>query len=83
MTVPLRHFDVAGRPIGYRLRPGAAPTLLFLPGYASDMEGAKATALDAFAERAGFALLRLDYSGTGSSVDGSRTARSRRGSTKL
>jgi pimeloyl-ACP methyl ester carboxylesterase len=31
------------------------------------MEGTKAVALDAFAEHAGLAMLRLDYSGTGSS----------------
>ena len=59
--------EVAGRSIAYRLRPGASPTLLFLPGYASDMEGAKAVALDAFAGQRGLAMLRLDYSGTGSS----------------
>jgi pimeloyl-ACP methyl ester carboxylesterase len=63
----IRHFEVAGRRIAYRLRPGSSPTLVFLPGYASDMEGAKALALDAFAERRGRAMLRLDYSGTGSS----------------
>src|SRR5437764_10712930 len=63
----LRHFDVDGRPIAYRLRNGASPTVVFLPGYASDMEGTKALALDAFAERRGLAMLRLDYSGTGSS----------------
>jgi pimeloyl-ACP methyl ester carboxylesterase len=63
----LRHLDVADRRIAYRLREGASPTLLFLPGYASDMEGAKALALDGFAERRGIAMLRLDYSGTGSS----------------
>jgi len=40
---------------------------VFLPGYASDMEGAKALALDSFAERRGIGMLRLDYSGTGSS----------------
>ena len=67
MSAELRHFEVAGRRIAYRLRQGAAPTLLFLPGYASDMEGTKAVALDAFAERHGIAMLRLDYSGTGSS----------------
>src|SRR5256885_403053 len=61
------HFEVAGRPIAYRLRSGKPPTIVFLPGYASDMEGAKALALDAFAERRGLAMLRLDYSGTGSS----------------
>ena len=62
-----QHFEVAGRRIAYRLRDGAQPTLVFLPGYASDMEGTKALALDAFAERRGQAMLRLDYSGTGSS----------------
>ena len=69
MTSPdLLRFDVAGRSIAYRFRSGASPTLLFLPGYASDMEGAKALALDEFAERRGLGLLRLDYSGTGSSA---------------
>jgi len=64
---PLAYIEVAGRSIAYRFRSGASPTILFLPGYASDMEGAKALALDAFAERRGLAMLRLDYSGTGSS----------------
>ncbi len=67
MTADLRHFNVAGRRIAYRLRSGNGPTLVFLPGYASDMEGAKALALDGFARRKGLAMLRLDYSGTGSS----------------
>ena len=68
MSVPeARYLDVAGRRIAYRLREGRSLTLLFLPGYASDMEGAKALALDAFAEERGLAMLRLDYSGTGSS----------------
>src|SRR4029079_3597089 len=38
-----------------------------LPGYASDMEGSKAVALDAFAERRGLSMLRFDYSGSASS----------------
>jgi pimeloyl-ACP methyl ester carboxylesterase len=63
----LAYLDVRGRRIAYRLRAGSGPTMVFLPGYASDMEGAKALALDAFAERCGLAMLRLDYSGTGSS----------------
>ena len=70
----IAHLDVDGRSIAYRLRRGNVPTLVFLPGYASDMEGAKATALDCFAGRRNFGMLRLDYSGTGSSggtfVDG-------------
>jgi pimeloyl-ACP methyl ester carboxylesterase len=63
----IAHLDIAGRSIAYRLRSGGGPTLVFLPGYASDMEGTKAVALDAFAEERGLVLLRLDYSGTGSS----------------
>ena len=63
----LGFLDVGGRRIAYRLRPGSSPTFVFLPGYASDMEGTKALALDDFAERRGLAMLRLDYSGTGSS----------------
>jgi pimeloyl-ACP methyl ester carboxylesterase len=56
-----------GRRLAYRLRPGSTPTLVFLPGYASDMDGAKAIALDTFAERRRAQMLRFDYSGTGSS----------------
>lgn len=67
MSEELRHFEIQGRRIAYRLRVGSAPTLLFLPGYASDMEGRKALALDAFALQHGIGMLRFDYSGTGSS----------------
>ena len=67
MTPELDHFDVGDRRIALRKRVGRSPTLLFLPGFASDMEGAKAVALDAFAGRRGLACLRFDYSGTGSS----------------
>jgi pimeloyl-ACP methyl ester carboxylesterase len=57
-----------GRPrIAYRHRAGTGPTLLFLPGYASDMDGTKAVALDAWAAANGRALLRLDYAGCGAS----------------
>jgi pimeloyl-ACP methyl ester carboxylesterase len=48
-------------------RTGTAPTILFLPGYASDMMGSKALALDALAEREGWGMLRFDYRGTGKS----------------
>jgi pimeloyl-ACP methyl ester carboxylesterase len=63
----LAYIEVGGRSIAYRSRVGNEPTLVFLPGYASDMEGTKALALDAFAERRGLVILRFDYSGTGSS----------------
>jgi len=69
---PLAYFDPGdGRRIAYRLRPAnpqvKGPTLMFLPGYASDMDGTKASEIDVFAAMAGLAYLRLDYSGTGSS----------------
>ena len=71
MTPNLAYFDPGdARRIAYCLRAPAdphRPTLLFLPGYASDMEGAKALAVDAFAAATGCGCLRLDYSGTGSS----------------
>jgi pimeloyl-ACP methyl ester carboxylesterase len=64
----IAYIEVSGRSIAYRLRSGQKPTLVFLPGYASDMEGTKARALDEFAQQRGLAMLRLDYSGTGSSA---------------
>ena len=66
MTAP-SFIDVDGRPIAYRQSEGGAPTLIFFPGFASDMEGAKALAIDAFAAERGLGCLRFDYSGTGSS----------------
>lgn len=56
-----------GLRLAYRRRPGTGPTIVFLPGYMSDMEGTKALALDTWAEREGRAMLRLDYSGCGAS----------------
>jgi pimeloyl-ACP methyl ester carboxylesterase len=47
--------------------PGRGPTIVFLPGYNSDMAGAKATALRDVAAASGRAMLRFDYSGHGES----------------
>ena len=55
------------RACAYRHRRGRGPTLLFLPGYMSDMEGGKASALDAWAAAEGRAMLRFDYGGCGAS----------------
>jgi len=66
----LSYFDPGdGRRIAYRYRQPASgkPTVVFLPGYASDMEGAKAVAIDAFCGQREIGCFRLDYSGTGSS----------------
>ena len=56
-----------GRRLAFRRREGRGPAILFLPGYMSDMEGGKATALDSWAEREGRAMLRFDYGGCGAS----------------
>jgi pimeloyl-ACP methyl ester carboxylesterase len=56
-----------GLRLAYRQTAGDGPTLLFLPGYMSDMEGGKAVALHDWANGKGRAMLRLDYAGCGSS----------------
>lgn len=56
-----------GLRLAYALRTGTGPTIVFLPGYMSDMSGTKALALDAWAAREGRSMLRLDYAGCGAS----------------
>lgn len=51
--------------LAYRGMPGRGPALIFLPGYASDMDGEKAKALAAWAASEGRAMLRFDYAGCG------------------
>ncbi len=46
---------------------GKGPTVVFLPGFRSDMNGEKATKLAAFCANRGQAMLRFDYSGHGAS----------------
>jgi pimeloyl-ACP methyl ester carboxylesterase len=53
--------------LAFHLTEGAGPTILFLPGYASDMNGSKALALEAWARAKGRAFLRFDYGGCGQS----------------
>lgn len=54
-----------GRDITIKQRDGAAPGLIWLGGFKSDMEGSKALALDALAAESGWAMTRFDYSGHG------------------
>ncbi|WFL78520.1 alpha/beta hydrolase [Altererythrobacter arenosus] len=61
------HSMPAGRRIAYRYLAGRGPTLVFLPGYMSDMEGGKATSVFDWARQNGRACLLLDYSGCGAS----------------
>ena len=53
--------------LAFHHSPGQGPTILFLPGYASDMQGSKALALEAWARARGLAFLRFDYAGCGQS----------------
>jgi pimeloyl-ACP methyl ester carboxylesterase len=56
-----------GETIAYLRRRGKSPGVLWLGGFKSDMNGAKAQALDEWAERRGQAFLRFDYYGHGAS----------------
>ncbi|THD37976.1 MAG: alpha/beta hydrolase [Sphingomonas sp.] len=53
--------------LAYHLTVGKGPPVLFLPGYASDMEGAKALALETWAKASGRTFCRFDYAGCGAS----------------
>ncbi|QDX26489.1 alpha/beta hydrolase [Sphingomonas suaedae] len=56
-----------GHRIAFHHSPGTGPTIVFLPGYASDMSGSKAVAIEAWAQANGRAFLRFDYAGCGES----------------
>jgi pimeloyl-ACP methyl ester carboxylesterase len=56
-----------GATIAYRTIAGKSPGIVFLTGYRSRMEGAKALALEAYARAAGRAYTRFDYTGHGES----------------
>jgi pimeloyl-ACP methyl ester carboxylesterase len=60
----------AARRIAVRARDGAAPGLLWLGGFKSDMQGTKAVALDRWAGENGRSCIRFDYSGHGESGGG-------------
>lgn len=67
MTLPAPAlFTRPNRPaLAYRHAVGSAPTIVFLPGYMSDMAGSKATAVLADCGARGQACLLLDYAGCG------------------
>ena len=56
-----------GVELAWALLPGRGPTIVFLPGFKSDMAGSKATHLRDWAATQGRAMLRLDYAGHGAS----------------
>jgi pimeloyl-ACP methyl ester carboxylesterase len=69
--MPDGEFETITRADGIRLAyqrfEGVGPTLVWLPGFNSDMWGTKAQALADWAKARGQSMLRLDYSGTGRS----------------
>jgi pimeloyl-ACP methyl ester carboxylesterase len=56
-----------GERIAYLKRTGAAPGIVWLGGFKSEMTATKASALDSWAARHGHAYVRFDYFGHGSS----------------
>ncbi|WP_414897066.1 alpha/beta hydrolase [Rhodovulum sp. YEN HP10] len=67
MTEPQMLSTPEGRHLAYHRTEGAGPGIVFLGGFMSDMEGTKATHLEAWARAQGRAFLRFDYSGHGQS----------------
>ncbi len=56
-----------GIDLAYEFLAGEGPLVMFCPGYASDMAGTKALALEAWCRARGRAMLRFDYAGHGKS----------------
>ncbi|OYW50329.1 MAG: alpha/beta hydrolase [Novosphingobium sp. 28-62-57] len=67
MTAVHRFTLPSGLQMAYRHLAGPGPTIVFLPGYMSDMAGSKAQAVLEWAEQRGRACLLLDYTGCGQS----------------
>lgn len=56
-----------GIKLAYEFLPGDGPVVVFCPGYASDMLGTKAMALEAWCKAQERPMLRFDYAGHGAS----------------
>ena len=66
MTNAVQYLERADRPrLAYNHVAGTGPTVVFLPGYMSDMAGGKATALFEHAVSEARPCLLLDYAGCG------------------
>jgi len=69
MTTPSYIAAADGTKLAFYATPAregrADPGIVFLGGFMSDMTGEKATTLESWAQHAGYAFLRLDYSGHG------------------
>ena len=67
-NAPARLALADGLTLAYQRSPGAAPGVVFLGGFTSDMTGIKAQALERWCRVRGQAFLRFDYSGHGASA---------------
>lgn len=68
MTTPAPQFlDVDGQRIAYHHHSGEGVGVMFLGGFKSDMEGGKATMLEAFCREQNIPFTRMDYGGHGQS----------------
>lgn len=56
-----------GIKLAYEFLEGDGPVIVFCPGYASDMAGSKALALESWCREQGKPMLRFDYAGHGAS----------------
>jgi pimeloyl-ACP methyl ester carboxylesterase len=56
-----------GQKLAYSFTKGTGPTVVFLGGFKSDMEGSKAIFLEKWAKKRNRSFLRFDYSGHGQS----------------
>ena len=57
----------SGQQLAYSFIRGTGPTVIFLGGFKSDMEGSKANFLEKWAKKRNRSFLRFDYSGHGQS----------------
>ena len=58
----------AGQKLAYSFIKGTGPTVIFLGGFKSDMEGSKAIFFEKWAKKRNRSFLRFDYSGHGQST---------------
>jgi pimeloyl-ACP methyl ester carboxylesterase len=66
--IPVSFLQTSREKLAYKYHSvDSQPTLMFLPGFASDMSGNKATYLESLALEKGWGYLSLDYSGHGQS----------------
>src|SRR3546814_20118439 len=70
---PDRLETAAGQSLAYHRSPGRAPGVVFLGGYASDMSGTQATALETHVRARGPAFLCLAHRRLRHASGGSRT----------